>query len=156
MSEVKYSIQICEDNVRLSGILNIEQMFDMLNYFEKKGFTHCLGADVNSIVLIKNDDDDFAIENFIDKDEHVQNVFEIMYEEEKSENINLRKIVNDEKDENIKFKSMIYEYQKTVARLVKENEKLKIENENIKFRNVYLEDYASNLSKKIKGEIDGI
>ena len=71
MLDERYSIEVGEDTVEIYGYLNIEETFDFLNFFEKKGFVNIAPGHQNSAIRMirKNEEDRRADQLKMQRDE---------------------------------------------------------------------------------------
>jgi type I site-specific restriction-modification system R (restriction) subunit len=85
----RYSIEVSEGLVVIHGKLSIEEAFDFLNFFEKKGFDEVGIGQENSALCLYNNKAIYG-----DKDEEPvipeKDIWESFYEEKSKENEKLR------------------------------------------------------------------
>lgn len=80
----RYSIQVGDDSVIIYGTLSIEETFDFINFFEKKGFKSITSGYENSTIYMQKESIK-QIEEKNDLSEHIilEKKFENLYDEEK-------------------------------------------------------------------------
>ena len=94
MNGERYSIEVSEGVVEIHGKLTIEEAFDFLNFFEKKGFDEVTYGDQNSCLRMLNKKAIYG-----DKDEEPvipeRDFWESCYHEKELENIKLREKIKE-------------------------------------------------------------
>jgi|SRR6185436_2422828 len=118
----RYTIEVGDDFVEIHGDLTIEEAFDYINFFEKKGFKSLRSGWENSTLLLcKND------------------VFEKQKEERKQEAADEERMYHDffksEKDEHDRTKEKLKDVERLLKQLMSEEyekyKKLKEENDKL-------------------------
>lgn len=86
MNDIRYTIEVFERTVEIFGRIPIDDLFDFIDQFKKKGFNEVIeGCEESTIRIFKND----LIKN--KQDEQIEkNIYETFYEEEKKENESLK------------------------------------------------------------------
>jgi len=96
----RYSIKVRENIVEIHGTLSIEETFDFLNFFEKKGFNSVIVGDENSSFILRNIEEE--------KDDSTINDSEGFYE----------KLYNSEKEKNEILRDKIEELKSLIKKLI--------------------------------------
>ncbi len=114
----RYSVEVSENIVEIFGQLTIEEAFDYLNFFEKKGYNLVIVGDENSTLRMRK----------IDKEEKQDTTiqdFEGMYE----------KFYNTEVQKNEILKEKIRELEILIKKLITHRDETKILEEVAKLKN---------------------
>ena len=95
----RYSIEVNEESVEICGRLSIEETFDFLNFFEKKGF-HCVQTicDSEGIIMTRDTLETIdEIEEKIKEKEHIESekFYETLYDQSKEHIKKLEKQIID-------------------------------------------------------------
>jgi hypothetical protein len=139
----RYSIEVSNDCVQIYGYLTIEETFDFLNFYERKGYK-CVspGYENSTLMLLKKDEDDRQQERQIQEEKES----ELMYE----------KLYSDLKNDETKLKNKIKELESFIMRCFsEESEKvkfLKAENE-VLMRSLKIKRMENN--EEVKKLLDG-
>lgn len=121
----KYSIEVNEDYIEIFGDLTIEETFDFLNFFEKKGFKSVVnGYENSSLRMTKIGQDEIRDNEYISSLKEDIKFYKDLLEKEKSFHAFSKKKLSDV--ENL-LKTLMEESKDKTLTLLKENEKLKKE-----------------------------
>lgn len=91
MRDERYSIEVGDDYVEIHGDLTIEETFDFLNFFEKKGFRSVTGGWENSTLVmsrrgVEEKWEEIRKKEHIDSEAMYENLYTLQQEKEKSLN----------------------------------------------------------------------
>lgn len=122
MIEERYSIEVSDDFVEIHGDLTIEEAFDYINFFDKKGYKSLRSGWENSTLLLSRTD-----------------VFKEQEERRKQDDIEEERMYHDffesEKKEHEKTKTRVNELESLIKQLMSEEyqkyKKLKEENDEL-------------------------
>lgn len=130
MREERYSIEVSDDFVEIHGDLSIEEAFDYMNFFDKKGYKSLRTGWENSTLLL-------ARKDIAQKQEEIRQeaakqseaMYEQFYQSERKEHDKTKERVRQLED--LMKQLMSEEYQKYKA-LKEENDKL-VKNQTVQF-----------------------
>jgi len=85
MDEI-YSIQVCGEVVEIYGDLTIEEAFDFINFFDKKGYKSLvLGNENSTIRMMRKNREEIRCETRKKETEEEESMYYRLYESEKQE-----------------------------------------------------------------------
>lgn len=122
MIEERYSIEVGEETVEIYGYLTIEEVFDFINFFDKKGYRSITpGCENSTIRLHKKDEVDRRQDRLKEQKEEEEESYKFLYKKEE-EHHKKTKIKLEEVERLIK--TLMMEENDKVKNLLKNNEKL--------------------------------
>lgn len=122
MSGERYTIEVHDDFVEIHGDLTIEEAFDYMNFFEKKGFKSLISGWENSTILLSRKGVEEKCQELLEK-EHIQS--EAFYEQLYGQQQEKEKALNRRIDElESLMRLMFSDESDKVNKLRKENEVL--------------------------------
>lgn len=123
MRDERYSIQVGDDFVEIHGDLTIEETFDFLNFFEKKGFVSVTGGWENSTLVLSRKGVEQKWEEIRQKEhEESEKFYELLYKEAQEKIRVLNRRI--EEVESL-MRVMFSDESDKVKKLKQENDKLK-------------------------------
>jgi hypothetical protein len=114
----RYSVKVREHIVEIFGELTIEEAFDFLNFFEKKGYNSVIIGDENSTLILRKRDEE-------EKEDSICENYEGMYE----------KFYNTEVQKNEILKEKIRELEILIKKLIIHRDETKTWEEVAKLKN---------------------
>lgn len=90
MKNERYSIEVWEDYILFHGSMTIEEAFDFMNFFEKKGFNEVSIGEENSCLCLMKIDEEKEKSEFQKSNEASEEFYEEMMEDKNKEIIILK------------------------------------------------------------------
>ncbi len=120
MGNERYSIEVSDDSIIIYGDLSIEETFDFLNFFDKKGYKSITNGDGNSALYMRRKSIDEAVQE-IEKSQHIasENFYEKLYDDAKQK---IRKLECDILSLEQLIKDLMTDEKRKQAALLRENE----------------------------------
>lgn len=116
----RYSIEVGDDFVEINGDLTIEETFDFLNFFEKKGFKSITGGWENSTLVMSRKGVEEKWEEIRQKENiELESMYQDLYKQSQEENRILKRRVDEVEG---LIRTMFLEESEKVKDLRKHNE----------------------------------
>ena len=119
----RYSIEVNDDAVVIYGDLSLEETFDFLNFFDKKGFKSITGGIDNSAIYMRRKSIE-QVEEAVKIKEHIESekFYENLYDQSKER---IKKLEKDILSLEQLIKDLMTDEKKKQSMILRENEQLK-------------------------------